>query len=284
MAPGRSQKFYYNPAGVAFNAGVIGKIDGFNSSAHSQAASRAVLRHGRHNDGSENATRACILGLHPMFFGLNNLAGLVPDNPRARKELLHETLADAMDTLASLDRLDGGITLMVRCPGYCVESGFKAVEDITVDAYISPHEVYVGRSGIQEHVALLVQKFATDVVVPHLHRFTERCMEEGVPDVQHPTHGKKFSAQGPNHLPPFEGPGSGHVRCHCFPAATLSRDIAAYKLPLTSKRNKVPRAVKREAEDNDGVVYMGTTIAQTDTASLTSSGWPSASSAASLSE
>lgn len=75
---------------------------------------------------------------------------------------------------------------MVRCPGYSVEPGFKAVEDITIDTYVTPREVYINRSRVQEHVALLVQNFAMDVVIPHLHHFTERCLKEGVPDVQHP--------------------------------------------------------------------------------------------------
>lgn len=99
MASGRSQKYYYNPAGVAYNAAVtVGKLNGF-SPAHTQAAARAVLRHGRHNDGLEGAARACIIGLHPMFFGLHNAAGLV-DNPNARKELLHDTLTDALDAVS----------------------------------------------------------------------------------------------------------------------------------------------------------------------------------------
>jgi hypothetical protein len=78
---------------------------------------------------------------------------------------------------------------MVRCPGYSVEPDFKAVEDITIDTFISPREVAVNCSRIQEHVALVVQSFATDIVVPHLHRFTQRCLEgttvEGT-TVEHP--------------------------------------------------------------------------------------------------
>jgi len=75
---------------------------------------------------------------------------------------------------------------MVRCPGYSVKPGFKAVEDITINTYVTPCEVYINHSKVQEHVALLVQNFAMDVVVSHLHHFTERFLKEGVPDVQHP--------------------------------------------------------------------------------------------------
>ncbi|KAF8327671.1 hypothetical protein F5887DRAFT_1083636 [Amanita rubescens] len=198
----------------------------------------------------------------------------------------HDLLTDAFDALASLDQLDGGITLVVRCPGYCVKSDFKAVEDITIDTYITPYEIFINHSGIQAHVALLVQKFAADVVIPHLHRFTKRRMEEGIQEVVwRPPHGKKFSAKGPDHLPPFEQRGSGYLRCHCFPAGALKRDIALSNAPLASKRTKVTRAVKKETaeDDDDGVVYMGsTTITQTEGTSSHGSGWQSASRAGAL--
>ena len=186
---------------------------------------------------------------------------------------------------------------MVRCPGYCIKPGFKAVEDITIDTYITPHEIFINQAGIQAHVVLLVQKFAADVVVPHLHHFMEWCMEADIPDVQCPhsywihsrqsnsfnisiAHRKKFSAKGPNHLPPFEEPENGHLRCHCFPAGTLKRDRAAYNFnpPLASKRTKVTCVVKQETEeDDDSVVYTGST-------SSYNSRWQSASHAGVLSE
>ncbi|KAF8333786.1 hypothetical protein F5887DRAFT_1074593 [Amanita rubescens] len=248
------QRFKYNPAGVAFNTSVIGKIGGF-SSAHSRAAARAVLRHGMHTDCLKDVNQASLVGLHPFFFSFNDAAGSMND-PGARKELLHDTLADAFDAISTLDRLDGGITLMVRCPGYPVEPRFKAVEDVTIDTYISPREVSLNHAGIQEHVALIVQRFATNIVVPHLHRFTKRCFEGGIgTTVQCPLHGRKFSPEGPNHLPPFEEPGIGYVRCRCFPAGTLNRDIAARKPLPASKRVQVPHPVKKEEDDADSDGY-----------------------------
>ncbi len=74
---------------------------------------------------------------------------------------------------------------MVRCPGYSVEPNFKAVEDITIDTYISPREVSVDHSRVQEHVALIVQRFAMDIVVPHLHRFMQRCIEGDIGTTVH---------------------------------------------------------------------------------------------------
>lgn len=62
------------------------------------------------------------------------------------------------------------------------------------------------------------------------------------------------------------------------------RDIEAYKFMLASKRNKGSRAVKKKTdEDNDSVIYTGTTSAWTNT-SLNGNGWTSASRAGLSSE
>jgi len=96
--------------------------------------------------------------------------------------------------------------------------------------------------------------------------------------------GKNFSTEGANHLPQFEEPGSGYVRCLCSPAATLMRDIEAYKFMLASKRNKGSRAVKKKTdEESDSVIYMGTMSTWANT-SLNGSGWTSASRAGLSSE
>ena len=82
-------------------------------------------------------------------------------------------------------------------------------------------------------------------------------------------HGKKLSAKAPNHM-----------RCHFFPVGTLKRDMASFNFPLLSKRAKVTRTVKKEMEedDDDGVVYMGSTpFTQINSTSSLRSGWQSAS-------
>jgi hypothetical protein len=75
--------------------------------------------------------------------------------------------------------LDGGISLLLRCPGFKPAPGL-AVEDITVDTYISPHELEAGGKDMTKHIALLVQSFGAKVVLPHLHRFAARCAVERV--------------------------------------------------------------------------------------------------------
>jgi hypothetical protein len=76
-----------------------------------------------------------------------------------------------------LDRADGGITLVLRCPGHQPTS---AVEDLTVDIFISPREVKEGGKELSKHLALLIQAFGADVALPYLHRFAKRCLIEKV--------------------------------------------------------------------------------------------------------
>jgi len=92
------QRFKYNPAGVAWNTQAIEMTSNGFSSAHSRAATRAVLRHGMHTDVLKHVNQTHFVGLHPFFFSFNDAAGSM--NPGARKELLHDTLADAFDVVS----------------------------------------------------------------------------------------------------------------------------------------------------------------------------------------
>ena len=94
-----NQRFYYNPAGVAYNTQSIEVTgSGFSSARSRAAAARAVLRHGMHTDVLKHVNQAHFVGLHPLFFRFNDAAGSM--NPGARKELLHDTLADAFDAVS----------------------------------------------------------------------------------------------------------------------------------------------------------------------------------------
>ena len=84
-----------------------------------------------------------------------------------------------------LDRIDGGVSLLLRTPGYCVAPNAR-VEEITINTYISPHEIKFNGPHMQEKVALLIQQFGTDIGLPHLHCFTKRCEDEGIPKVKMP--------------------------------------------------------------------------------------------------
>ena len=66
---------------------------------------------------------------------------------------------------------------MLRCPGH---QPVSTVEDITIDIYISPHEMKEGGKELSKHLAFMVQTFGAEVVLPHLHRFARCCLVEQV--------------------------------------------------------------------------------------------------------
>jgi hypothetical protein len=80
------------------------------------------------------------------------------------------------------DRIDGGITFLLRCPGYCAWEGIS-LEDITLDIYFSPRELTEGGQKLRSAIDTLMQIFGEDVVSPHLKRFTARCGAEGIRNI-----------------------------------------------------------------------------------------------------
>ena len=76
------------------------------------------------------------------------------------------------------------------------------MQKISIDTYISPQEVglSVGGAAIQEKVALLIQQFGEDIILPHLRRFTERSRVEGILDDQPPRSLFFNSTRFPTHL------------------------------------------------------------------------------------
>lgn len=81
--------------------------------------------------------------------------------------------------MSALDIIDGGITLMLHCPGYQTKAAITP-ENLTVDIYVSPRELSEGGQKFSELVALIVQDFGTNLAVPHLRRFQDRCTVEKV--------------------------------------------------------------------------------------------------------
>ncbi|KAF8329664.1 hypothetical protein F5887DRAFT_923671 [Amanita rubescens] len=197
----------YTPAGIA-------NVLGANGVRHSQdrwlAARRAILRQGMHKDQTDTRDH-----LHTMF---TNLQGANADL-RAKRDVVCGTLNDTFDALAALDRIDGGVSVLLHCPGYPVQQDF-AVENVSVDMYITPHALEA--DNIQERLAYMVQGFGHHIAVPYLHQFTAKHEADGKPSVFNYQPARQLRIQAPDHLPPFESPGPGH---------TLAQDIAALKTP-----------------------------------------------------
>lgn len=152
-----------------------------------------------------------------------------------------------------------------------------------MDAYISPREILLGGAEMQEKVALIIQQFGADIVLPHLRCFTSRCEVESIPPVQMPhlcffrhillylngiavAPGTKFCVEGSGYLPPFEASGDGFLRCHCVPTQSLAKDMVAHRIASMGGT----RAIK--VEDPDEKINKKSTVPA-------SSGWPTSYSA-----
>jgi hypothetical protein len=77
------------------------------------------------------------------------------------------------------DRLDGGISLLIRCPGSEATAALLP-EHISLDLYITPREVRETPERLGGDVSVLAQAFGEEFAIPHLQCFTQRCQIEGV--------------------------------------------------------------------------------------------------------
>jgi len=166
------------------------------------ASTRALLRHQLSVDNSHLSVRRDG-GLHPMYIALHGDGKAVGKDRQEIKQVLDESCKDLFDAVSSfflhfscfltsitvqlavLDRIDGGITVLMRCPGYQTSEDLTA-ENITVDLYISPRELHERGQQISERVAVLAQSFGEDMALPHLRRFAARCFIENVVPLQAP--------------------------------------------------------------------------------------------------
>ncbi|KIJ59499.1 hypothetical protein HYDPIDRAFT_170757 [Hydnomerulius pinastri MD-312] len=163
-----------------------------------QAAIRAILRHGAHCDGAHFHTRTPG-GLHPAYAAFNHHAKL-EKKLFSRTEFVEASLSDVFDAITMHDRLDGGISVLIRCPGS--EAGLDLMSDkITVDLYVTPREL-IQNEPISGDTAVLIQAFCQEFAVPHLHRFNERCKVEAIKSPKPWWLAEPISPEGPKHLPP----------------------------------------------------------------------------------
>ncbi|KAG1891631.1 uncharacterized protein F5891DRAFT_922502, partial [Suillus fuscotomentosus] len=104
-----------------------------------QAAARALLRHDVHVDGSHYQTRTH-RGLHPSYVAFNPLVEQTDKKTLTQDDLVEAGLQDVFDVISVQDRLDGGISLIIRCAG--MAAGPKlSPEQVPLDVYITPREL-----------------------------------------------------------------------------------------------------------------------------------------------
>jgi hypothetical protein len=165
------------------------------STSERKAASCAVLHHQQHLKDHSNTRKPS--GLHPWYISLNRF-GKVPLQEQQEVYQLHkETLHDLFNSVHSffiyiktthtiffaqittLDNIDGGLTLLLRCPGYSVQEDLAA-EKITANTYVSPRELKKGGKEMSKQVALILQAFGAELAMPHLCCFHACCNVEGL--------------------------------------------------------------------------------------------------------
>lgn len=81
--------------------------------------------------------------------------------------------------IAMQDHLDGGISILIRCPGFKADTT-PSPEDMALDLYVTPHELQESSARIGGGVAILVQAFCEEFVVPHAEHFMKCCRIEGI--------------------------------------------------------------------------------------------------------
>ncbi|KAI5987052.1 hypothetical protein EDD15DRAFT_2150647, partial [Pisolithus albus] len=115
-----------------------------------QAVARALLRHDAHLDGTHYQTRN-LGGLHPSFIGFNPAPS--PDEAvQSKPELIEACLKDVFDAITTQDRLDGGLSLLIRCPGSYASQTLTA-DKITLDVYVTPRELHAEQEQISGDIA-----------------------------------------------------------------------------------------------------------------------------------
>ncbi|KAG1764089.1 hypothetical protein EV702DRAFT_1051461 [Suillus placidus] len=134
-------------------------------------------------------------------------------------------LKDLFDAVAMQDCIDGGISLLIRCPGSEVSSTI-APEELALDLYVTPRELQETPERIGGDVAALVQAFAAEFALPHLRRFSKCCAIEHIkPPKRFPA--AHINAYGPQFLPaPMVATGA-HIQCSAQSPEAFANDFQA---------------------------------------------------------
>ncbi|KAI6012301.1 hypothetical protein BKA83DRAFT_16703, partial [Pisolithus microcarpus] len=207
-----------NPFMVAAIASLYSSpfAEGFNVGQR-QAAIRALLRYGAHEDGTHHHVKSPG-GLHPAYAAFNPIDKTEGKIIR-RTDLIEASLGDVFDAITLQDRLDGGLSVLVRCPG----SDTISAEELAVDVYVTPREI-LENEHVRGDSAMLVQAFCQEFAVPHLQRFTEQCKIESI-RAPKPRCADSITLSRPNHLPPSVKPGAEEDEQHLSPSAAIRETV-----------------------------------------------------------
>jgi hypothetical protein len=199
--PGLLQDQSYAPDSVAGLCGTLFK-ENFTVSQR-LAASRALLCHGAHVDGTDSQTRTPG-GLHPLYFGFQKETETSTRLSLAHEDFKEVCTHDLFDAVCFInilfildshifsllqivqqDRLDGRISVLLRCSAFTAQQTLGP-EDIVADVYITPCAFHAAPQKMSESIAVLVQGFCQEMALPHLHEFTKSCDIESIGPIPPP--------------------------------------------------------------------------------------------------
>jgi len=83
--------------------------------------------------------------------------------------------------ITMLDRIDAGFSVLLHVPGFLTPGTSLTLDNITVHAYLSPRELDHNRQALESPIARIVQIFAEDIALPHVHRARNYRARSGIP-------------------------------------------------------------------------------------------------------
>ncbi|KAI0043337.1 hypothetical protein FA95DRAFT_1609455 [Auriscalpium vulgare] len=189
-------------------------VSGNQPRLYSGSAARALIRTGAHADNRHLSLKAD--GLHTDYLALHeDTKGVDAGRPGSQREVVEATLGDVLDAVTTLDRIDGGFSLLLHVPGFTAQRPSASPQDIDILAYLPPREVAHHAEDLQEHIMKITDVFRAQVAYPYLLRAEEYCARSGIPNNQQPLPlPRPPPSHDPGCLPGPVRPGSALL---CFP-------------------------------------------------------------------
>ncbi|TFK59121.1 hypothetical protein BDN72DRAFT_906135 [Pluteus cervinus] len=206
-------------------------------------AIRSLFCFGAHRDGTHR-TGLNRGSLHPLYKDVRSGIQAPSQDKIDLDHFFEQLMRDICDKAVTLDRCDGGITVVLRIPGQLVMQDTQP-ESITVDACLPPREVAVAGEEFTIAITSLIQTFGEKVGLPYLLRFQERCAMQGDVPPPAPAQGtplKPFSSP----FPSPEQPGSAYYRLGLLQAGVFAQETALYR---QAKKLTIPLATDLEDEE-----------------------------------
>ncbi|KAG8219273.1 hypothetical protein J3R82DRAFT_114 [Butyriboletus roseoflavus] len=156
------------------NSFILGEMARMYYSLFVAGFNKSILWHKAHLDGAHYHMRTPN-GLHPAYVIFNEQSK--PEKKfLKRSDFIEANLTNVFDVIAMQDCLNGGISVLLRCPGGNLLHLHP--KQITIDLYVTLQEL-IQNTHLNGNVSILVQVFCEDFVMPHMVHFTKHCLKEG---------------------------------------------------------------------------------------------------------